>query len=83
MEIPNENSKTKLQVVKNGIDLTKFHMNNEKRMEYRSLLNIADGTIVIGHVGRFSFVKTRSFDRSFVSCQTAKYRCKINVDRYR
>lgn len=53
--------KTKLQVVKNGIDLTKFHMNNEKRMEYRSLLNIADGTIVIGHVGRFSFVKNQEF----------------------
>ena len=60
-KFPKRIVKTKLQVVKNGIDLTKFHMDNEKRMEYRSLLNIADGTIVIGHVGRFSFVKNQEF----------------------
>ena len=51
----------KLQVVKNGIDLDRFHPDDSIRKAFRAKLGISDDTIVIGHVGRFSFQKNQEF----------------------
>ena len=48
-------------ILKNGIDLDAFRYNRNKESEIRSKLGIGYSTILIGHVGRFSFVKNHVF----------------------
>lgn len=47
-------------IVKNGIDLEKFRFSETTRMKVRVELGIED-KFVIGHVGRFSYVKNHEF----------------------
>lgn len=56
-----ESNRQKLHIVKNAIDLARFAFNPAFRSSTRSELGVADGQIVIGHVGRFSAVKNQTF----------------------
>jgi len=51
----------KLCIINNGIDLNKFHFDETVRKEIRERYGISDGTIVMGHVGRFSYQKNQEF----------------------
>lgn len=51
----------KLQIIKNGIDLIKFLPDEGVRKKYRAKLSISFDTIVLGHVGRFSYQKNQEF----------------------
>ncbi|WP_304154113.1 glycosyltransferase [Phocaeicola plebeius] len=53
--------KNKLQVIKNGIDLIKFRSNTEARIKYRDKYGISDNELLIGHVGRFCYMKNQEF----------------------
>lgn len=53
--------KNKLVIVKNGVDLSKYGFNGEKRERVRESLSINSNNIVIGHVGRFSEEKNQVF----------------------
>ena len=53
--------KNKLEIIKNGIDLDRFNINEEKRDEYRNKLGCTDDDMIIGHVGRFSDEKNHEF----------------------
>lgn len=46
---------------KNAVDLERFAWNPKIRKSMRNQLGIADGTIVLGHVGRFSLQKNHEF----------------------
>lgn len=48
-------------VVKNAIDLEGFRFDENRRAEARAELDLCDGQIAIGHVGRFSAVKNHAF----------------------
>lgn len=48
-------------VIKNGIDLSKFHPSPEDASEIRTVLSINSDTFVVGHVGRFSEQKNHAF----------------------
>lgn len=48
-------------ILKNGINLDHFRYNRNTQKEIRSKLGVEDSTILIGHVGRFSFVKNHEF----------------------
>jgi glycosyltransferase involved in cell wall biosynthesis len=47
----------RLSVIPNGIDLDRFRPDTAARAAYRSAWDIADGTFVIGHVGRLDPMK--------------------------
>lgn len=47
----------KAEVIRNGIDVDEFVYNEDVRKKIRIQYNIADDTLVFGHVGRFSDVK--------------------------
>jgi len=51
----------KLQIIKNGVDLMKFLPDEGIRKKYRTKLSISSDTIVLGHVGRFSYQKNQEF----------------------
>lgn len=53
--------KNKVQIIKNGIDLSKFKLDDEARTTYRANLGYTDNERVIGHVGRFSQEKNHHF----------------------
>lgn len=46
----------------NAVDLEKFKFNKDIRESIRKKLGISDSCYVIGHVGRFTYQKTMSFD---------------------
>ncbi len=48
-------------VIKNAIDLDIFEYNVDIRKRVRKDLNIPNDVLVIGHVGRFTYVKNQSF----------------------
>lgn len=48
-------------IIKNGIDVDLFQFNQSIRSQTRSSLGIADGTLVLGHVGRFVTEKNHLF----------------------
>ena len=52
--------KGKFNIIKNAIDLTKFHYDYEIRNDVRKELGI-DGQFVIGHVGRYCKIKNQMF----------------------
>lgn len=49
-----------IQIIHNAIDIKKFDFDEKKRNAVRSKLGI-EGKFVIGHVGRFYYVKNQSF----------------------
>lgn len=51
----------KFTVIPNCIDSEKFRFNDSTRKTYRKELGINDEEIVIGHVGRFNYIKNQSF----------------------
>lgn len=48
------------RVIPNGKDISKFTYNSQKRMEYRTRLNLTD-KVVIGHAGNFNYQKNHEF----------------------
>lgn len=51
----------KMKLINNGVDLEKFKFSTVIRKKIRKELNIKDETIVIGHVGRFSYQKNHEY----------------------
>ena len=49
-----------VKIIPNAIDLTKFQYDDHKRNDIRNKLNL-NGKFVIGHVGRFYYVKNQMF----------------------
>lgn len=49
------------EIIYNAVDANKFEYNKETKKSVRKELNIKDGSIVIGHVGRFHFQKNHKF----------------------
>ncbi|MEH7112580.1 glycosyltransferase family 1 protein [Neobacillus niacini] len=49
------------QIIKNGVDLTKFSFSNQLRNQVRKELGINSDTFVVGHVGRFNHQKNHTF----------------------
>ena len=58
---PKSIANRKLQIIKNGIDLDLFRIDDSKRSEYRKRFNFSDKDLVIGHVGRFAEEKNHVF----------------------
>ena len=56
-----EYDKGNVYLLNNAIDLDKFKYNEKVRIKKRKELNIADDTLVIGHVGRFVEQKNHRF----------------------
>ena len=48
-------------ILNNAIELEKFRYNNDLRLIARKKLNIDKDTILLGHIGRFSFQKNQEF----------------------
>lgn len=61
-KFPNDITAGRLQIVRNGIDLSCFAYNPLLRSEYRKKLGISENTLLIGHVGRFAQQKNHRFD---------------------
>lgn len=51
----------RVRIINNGIETEKFVFNEEIRVKMREELGIKDSTIVVGHVGRFSYPKNHDF----------------------
>jgi len=49
------------EIIKNGIDVTSFRFNPDKRTKVRDTLGIGSNDLVLGHVGRFVEEKNHSF----------------------
>jgi glycosyltransferase involved in cell wall biosynthesis len=54
-------SKQDIPIINNGIEIEKFIYSNEVRKNVRNELEINTDTLVIGHVGRFTFEKNHDF----------------------
>lgn len=50
-----------VQIINNGIDVSRFTFNKKKRDSIRKRYNVADNVVVIGHIGRFSEQKNHMF----------------------
>lgn len=50
-----------IRIIKNGIKLDDFRYDKRKRKEIRKNLGIRDKDILIGHVGRFMYVKNHDY----------------------
>lgn len=57
----NKIAESKLTIIKNGIDLSKYNYNKHINMKIRKELSISDDTFLIGHVGRFELQKNHKF----------------------
>lgn len=51
----------RVRYLKNGIDLDTYQFKGDVRAGIRKRLDVAEGQIVIGHVGRMAFPKNQSF----------------------
>ena len=51
----------KVVIINNAIELDKFKMNNEYRVDIRNMYNISESTIVLGNVGRIGSQKNQGF----------------------
>ena len=61
MKYPSDIVRSKLVVIKNGIEIEKYRLSSTKREAIRKTLGIAKDTFVLGHVGRFSKEKNHNF----------------------
>lgn len=57
----NVTRKKNYHVIPNGIDLSRFKFDMQKRKQMRKLLGIHEDEIVIGHIGRFTKAKNHEF----------------------
>ena len=48
------------EIINNGIEISKYRYNPVKRIEVRKAFGI-NNKFVLGHVGRFSYVKNHAF----------------------
>jgi len=53
--------KNPFKIIKNGIEVSLYEMNDEVRTAYRIKYNLSDENIVIGHIGRFTYQKNHNF----------------------
>lgn len=53
--------KNDIFLLKNGIDLDKYHYNEKVRKSIRKVLNINKDDLLIGHVGRFMYQKNHTY----------------------
>lgn len=53
--------KREFEIINNGIDISKFNYDPQKRVEMREMMGIKPKQFVVGHVGRFSEVKNHKF----------------------
>ena len=53
--------KSNYRMIPNGIDVKRFSFSNDKRLQMRKVLHIAEDEFVIGHVGRFTKPKNHIF----------------------
>ncbi len=51
----------RVYILNNAIDINKYKFNDDTRKTVRKKLDIADNTLVVGHVGRFEFQKNHVF----------------------
>lgn len=58
---PSSIVRKKLQIIRNGISVEKYAFNPVIRTRVRKELFVDDDTLLIGHVGRFSYVKNHEF----------------------
>lgn len=49
------------EVVNNGIDIGKFAFDEGRRRAFREKLGVAEDTLLLGHVGRFEYMKNHEF----------------------
>ncbi len=70
--------KEKLMIFKNGVDIDKFRYNKAIRNEVREKLGIEEGSILIGHVGRFSYQKNHEYLLSIL-CQLINKNIKVKL----
>lgn len=54
-------SRANYRMIPNGVDLTRFAYDENKRNEVREKLGIQQGAFVVGHIGRFSEPKNHIF----------------------
>ena len=52
---------SKVQIIRNGIDLNKYKRNITTRKALRERLNAKDADLVIGHVGRMTYQKNQEY----------------------
>ena len=58
---PSDNRKGRVRVLKNGIDAEGFAFSQDERIRARKALGVTDGTLLIGHVGHYSYQKNHEF----------------------
>lgn len=51
----------KFHIIFNAVDTSRFFPDTEKRSDIRKMLGIDDGTVVLGHIGSFSYAKNNFF----------------------
>ncbi|MGH2075725.1 glycosyltransferase [Aerococcus urinaeequi] len=51
----------KVKIIKNGIDVSNYLINEKRRNDNREKYGINESTLVIGHVGRFTYAKNHKF----------------------
>lgn len=56
----NENA-NRIQVVPNAIDTSSFQFSSSLRVKIRKQLQIPEGAVVLGHIGRFDYQKNHAF----------------------
>lgn len=49
----------KIEVIPNGFDTETFYNSSEIRRKYREFFSIPDGVTVIGHIGRYNYLKNQ------------------------
>ena len=50
-----------INIIKNGIDISKYNYNEDSNLKIRKELGISEDTFLIGHVGRFDIQKNHKF----------------------
>ena len=53
--------RNRLTILKNGVDLNRFHFDPEVRSKMRLRYDISDNCVLLGHVGRFTFQKNQKY----------------------
>lgn len=61
-KFPDDITESRLQIIRNGIDLNRFAYDPAVRAAYRKKLGVSGDTLLIGHVGRFAEQKNHRFD---------------------
>lgn len=51
----------KAKIIKNGIDISKYKIDESTRKTYRKKIGYSENDLIIGHVGRFNFQKNHKF----------------------